>query len=78
MYIKKLILRETDPKQKEQWKNETEKVRDYGATINKANTYKSRARLTDKEWLRMTFNDLEWPKMTKIDLKWLKIKTQIT
>ena len=39
---------------------------------NKANTYKSRARLTDKEWLRMTFNDLEWPKMTKIDLKWLK------
>ena len=42
---------------------------------NKANTYKSRARLSDKndlEWLRMTFNDLEWPKMTKIDLKWPK------
>ena len=42
---------------------------------NKANTYKSRARLTilnDLEWLRMTFNDLKWLKMTKNDLKWLK------
>ena len=46
---------------------------------NKANTYKSRAGLTDKEWLRMTFNDLEWPKMTKIDLKWLKnLMTKMT
>ena len=31
---------------------------------NKANTYKSRARLTDKEWLRMTYNDFQWLIMT--------------
>ena len=33
-----------------------------GSYENKANTYKSRARLTDKEWLRMTY--VEWFSMT--------------
>ena len=31
---------------------------------NKANIYKSRARLTDLEWLRMIDNGLEWLRMT--------------
>ena len=43
--------------------------------MNKANTYKSRARLTDLKWLRMTWNDLELLKMAfgrSYELKKLK------
>ena len=38
--------------------------------VNKANTYKSRARPTDLEWLKIPESDMEWLKMTKKDLKW--------
>ena len=45
---------------------QTNQIQSYNSTTrkNKANTYKSRAKLTDLEWLRMPGNDLELLKMT--------------